>query len=226
MQTLLLACVSFVASHFLLSGTPLRALLARLLGERLYLGFYSLLAIWLLIWMGLAYGAAPYVRLWPVSPALLWVPLLVMPFALLLIVGGYLARNPTAVMQEPGGTDGKPAGIFAVTRHPILWGFALWALAHIAARGDLASLVLFGSIAILSLGGTLALDAKKRRAWGERWAPFARRTSNLPFRAIADGRARFRPGEFGVWRLLTAIALFALLIWAHPRVLGVSALPF
>ncbi len=226
MQSLLLACVSFVSSHLLLSGTPLRALLVRLLGERLYLGFYSLLAIWLLIWMGLAYGAAPHVRLWPASPALLWMPILVMPFALLLLAGGYLARNPTAVMQGPGGADGKPAGIFAVTRHPILWGFALWALAHIAARGDLASLIFFGSIAMLALGGTIALDAKKRRAWGARWAPFARQTSNLPFRAIAEGRTAFRPAEFGLWRLLVAVALFALLIWAHPRLIGVSALPF
>jgi len=226
MQNLLLASASFVGSHFLLSGTPLRALLVRLLGERLYLGFYSLLAIWLLIWMGFAYGAAPDVHLWPSWPALLWVPLLVMPFALLLLAGGYLARNPTAVMQEPRGADGKPIGIFAVTRHPVLWGFALWALAHIAAKGDLASLILFGSIATLSLGGTLAVDAKKRRAWGERWAPFARQTSNLPFRAIAEGRAAFRPAEFGLWRLLVAVALFALLIWAHPRVVGVSALPF
>lgn len=225
MQNLLLASTLFVASHFLISSTPLRALLLRLLGLRLYLGFYSLLAIWLLIWMVLAYRAAPYVELWGASPWLAWVPLVVMPFALLLLVGGYSAHNPTAVMQEPGGPGWKPTGIFAVTRHPILWAFGLWALSHIAAKGDLASLILFGSIAILALGGTRAVDAKKRRDWGERWGAFAAATSNLPFRAIVEGRAALRPAEFGAWRLLLALALFAALIWAHPKIIGVPALP-
>ena len=69
---------------------------------------------------------------------------------------------------------GDPApGILKVTRHPMMWAFGLWALAHIAANGDLRSLLLFGSMAVLALYGTVRLDAK-------------RRAQNLPAQPSAD----------------------------------------
>ena len=36
-------------------------------------------------------------------------------------------------------------------RHPMLWGTVVWALAHILVNGDVASLVLFGWIAVWAL---------------------------------------------------------------------------
>lgn len=225
MANLLIATLCFVGAHFLVSSTGLRAVLVRLLGERLYLGFYSLIAIWLLVWVGFAYGAAPYVEFWGQLPGLTALPLVAMPMALLLLVAGYTSANPTAVMQAPRGPGWKPEGILAVTRHPLMWAIGLWALAHLAANGDLASLILFGGIAILAFGGTRAIDAKKRRGWGERWAPFAAATSNLPFLAIAQGRARFDPAGIGWWRLALAALLFAVLLWLHPLAIGVPALP-
>src|SRR3546814_16088863 len=96
-------------------------------------------------------------------------------------------------------SGGRPApGILAITRHPVMWAFALWALAHVPANGTAADLILFGSIAILALVGTLTIDAKKRRPWGEaEWARFAGPTSNLPFAALLAARARLRPGGIG-----------------------------
>jgi len=225
MTNLLLAIACFIGAHFLVSSTRLRAILVGALGERLYLGFYSLLALWLLIWAGFAYHAAPYQELWGHLPGLAALPLVAMPLALLLLVAGYTSVNPTAVMQRPVGPGWKSTGILAVTRHPLMWAIALWALAHLAANGDLASLIFFGGIAIMALAGTRLLDAKKRRAWGERWAPFAAATSNLPFAAITQGRARFDPAGIGWWRLALAALLFAFLLWLHPIVIGVSALP-
>jgi uncharacterized membrane protein len=225
MTNLLLAVLCFVGSHFLVSSTRLRAMLVGALGERLYLGFYSLAAIWLLIWAGFAYGRAPEVELWGHLPGLDALPLVVMPLALLLLVAGYTGRNPTAVMQAPVGPGWKAKGVLAITRHPLLWAIGLWAISHLAANGDLASLILFGGIAILAFGGTLAIDARKRRQWGERWAPFAAATSNLPFAAIAQGRARLKLAHLGWWRLALAAALLALLLWLHPIVIGVQAMP-
>jgi len=225
MGNLLLAIACFVGAHFLVSSTRLRAILVGALGERLYLGFYSLLALWLLIWAGFAYRGAPYVELWGHLPGLAALPLVAMPFALLLLVAGYTGANPTAVMQQPVGPGWKSAGILAVTRHPLMWAIALWAIAHLAANGDLASLILFGGIATMASAGTRLLDAKKRRAWGERWAPFAASTSNLPFAAIAQGRARFDPAGIGWWRLALAGLLYFLLLWLHPIVIGISAVP-
>jgi uncharacterized membrane protein len=119
----------------------------------------------------------------------------------------------------------RPApGILAITRHPVMWAFGLWALSHIPANGTAADLILFGAMAILALLGTLAIDAKKRRLWGEAdWARFASQTSNLPFAAVLSGRARIRPGEIGGLRVLGAAALYALLVFGHPWIAGVPA---
>lgn len=36
-------------------------------------------------------------------------------------------------------------------RHPMLWGFSLWAVAHLLVNGDLASIVLFGVLLLWAL---------------------------------------------------------------------------
>lgn len=225
MINLLLAMACFLASHFLLSTAPIRGRLVARLGERLFLGFYSLVAIWMLVWVGFAYGGAPYVGLWGRLPGLYALPLLVMPLAVLLLVAGYTSRNPTAVQPHPVPPGWKAKGVLAITRHPILWAIGLWALAHLAAKGDVASLIFFGGIAFLALVGTLVIDAKKRRAWGDRWAIFAAGTSNLPFVAMAERRAKLKLVHLGWWRIALALVLFLLLLWLHPLAIGGSPVP-
>jgi uncharacterized membrane protein len=116
----------------------------------------------------------------------------------------------------------RPTGIFTVTRHPVMWAFGLWALLHVLANGDLAGLVFFGAFAVLALPGTLAIDAKKRRAWPEgSWQAFSASTSNLPFLAIAQGRTPFDWKGIGWKPLLIAAALYvAIVFWFHPKVIG------
>ena len=58
MGTLGLAAVAFVGSHLLLSH-PLRRPLVGAIGERPFLGLYSLVAFATLGWLIVAYGAAP-----------------------------------------------------------------------------------------------------------------------------------------------------------------------
>ena len=60
---------------------------------------------------------------------------------------------------------------------------------------------------------------------GEKWAPFAAQTSNVPWMAILAGRQKFRIGEIGLWRPVVAIAIYIALIFGHPYAFGVSALP-
>jgi len=48
-------------------------------------------------------------------------------------------------------------GVQRITQHPVLFGLALWAFTHLLATGDLASLVLFGSLLGLVNGGDCAL---------------------------------------------------------------------
>jgi uncharacterized membrane protein len=119
------------------------------------------------------------------------------------------------------GTD-IARGIVRITRHPFLWGVALWALVHLIVNGDLASLILFGSLLLLSLGGTVAIDAKRRRRFGNGWAQFAQTTSSVPFAAILSVRNSMVSAlrEIGVVRPLVAVLAYALIFFFHGRFFG------
>jgi len=217
---LLLACGAFLATHFV-SNTPLRSGLVRGAGEKGYLALYSAAALATLGWMIFAYYHAPFVGLWYV-PALRYAPLLIMPFALTLMVCGVLARNPTVVGQEHLLESADPGhGILRVTRHPLMWGVALWAAAHLLARGDAAAVVFFGTFLALALAGTALSDRRKARSLGERWRRFATVTSHVPFAAIAAGRNTFRAGEIGWAGPGLGIALYVALLFLHRLVFGV-----
>jgi uncharacterized membrane protein len=226
MAQLLIAALLFVGTHFGLSSPAVRPLLVARLGEKLFAGLYSLLQILLLVWLVRSYATAPFSPLWSPPRWTAWIPLIAMAPALLLLVGGLIRPNPTAVMQDAKGPpDLAVRGMLTVTRHPVMWAFALWALSHLAANGDAASIVLFGAIALLALVGTLAIDAKKRARWGAAWSGFAARTSNLPLAAMAAGRTRLDLAGIGWLTPAIAAAVYVALILLHPLIIGVAALP-
>jgi uncharacterized membrane protein len=216
---LVVASVVFLATHFV-SSTPLRARIVAAAGEKAYLGLYSVVAAAALGWMIYAYYRAPFASLWYV-PWLRYAPLVIMPFALILIVCGLSTRNPTMVGQERLLESQEAArGILRVTRHPLMWGVALWAASHVLARGDAAGVLLFGTFLVLALCGTALADRRKARALGERWQRFAAVTSHVPFAAVAAGRQSFAPAELGWARPALGIALYIGLLLLHPAIFG------
>ncbi len=225
MMELGLASVFLPFSHFGISSTPLRAALIRRIGEQPYRGLYSLITLGAFTWLVRAYRAAPTELLWnaPDLVRLAALPIVFVAFALV-VVGG-ATPNPTVVGAER--LFDRPdivRGMVRVTRNPFLWGVGLWAIAHIAAVGDLAGLLFFGSIGLLGVLGAFLLDAKKARQHGPRWQAFAAKTSSVPFLAIAQGRQRLALGEIGLWRIALAIVLFAAALGAHRWAFGVSPL--
>lgn len=227
MLQLVIAAVAFSVLHLLVSGTKLRGVLTRALGEGPYRGLFALATLATLIWMGRAYSAAfatDNVWLWQL-PLAQHVAAPLMLVAFLLAVPGVLGRSPTVVGQEQLLVhDPEPHGMQRITRHPFLWGVALWALLHILANGDLASIVLFAPFLLVALVGTRSIDSKRARALGAVWSGYVARTSNVPFLAIMQGRTRFVAREIGWWRALVALALFGLLIAAHPWLFHASPL--
>lgn len=229
MTTLIVAAAAFLLIHLLISGTRLRDAITGVIGQGPYMGLFALASIGVLIWMGIAFAAArrgldPVY--WGATPTTKWIQLGVTLVAFLLAVPGLLTPNPTSVRQE--GTLSRPdavKGMLRITRHPFLCGVALWAAGHLLVNGDLASLILFGSLLLLAVFGPLSIDAKRRRALGASWDAFAAQTSAVPFAAIAQGRQRLNLGEIGWWRLGLAIVIWAALLWAHPVLFGVSPLP-
>ena len=217
MTHLILASLVFLATHYV-SSTPLRDALVATAGSRAYLAVYTLVAFATLGWMIHAFYHAPFINLW-YAVSLRAVPLALMPFALIFFVCAITAPNPSALGQEKHLKAAEPArGIVRVTRHPFMWSFGVWALSHLIARGDAASLVFFGTFALLALSGTVLIDRRKAR--GGDWKQFAAVTSNLPFAAILAGRNRFVVSEIGWWRIALGLALYGALLHFHHALFG------
>jgi uncharacterized membrane protein len=233
MTVLVAAALAFVLLHLLVSGTRMRDALTGTIGQGPYLGLFSLASLGLIVWMSMAYGAAQRSGanpvLWGATTLTKEIQLGLMLLAFLLVVPGLTTPNPTSVRQE--GALSRPdvvKGMLRITRHPFLWGVAVWAAGHLMVNGDAASLVLFGALLVLSIFGTVSIDAKRKRALGATWDAFAAKTSNIPFAAIASGRQSLAVGqiaEIGWWRIVLAIALWAGMIFLHPIVFGARALP-
>lgn len=216
MSQLALAVLAFVGGHFVLSRQPVRGALVNRIGESAFSAAYSTLMLAAFIWMVGAYRSAPVVPLWDLPSAAQMIPELVMPFSCILMVGSLSVRNPTLLLGSVAATGDPAPGVLKVTRYPMLWAFGLWAVSHLVVSGDLASLLLFGGIAILALGGTIAIDAKRSARDPAGFARLSTRTSNVPLAALVAGRTRMRFGDLGWWRLLLALALFVSLLLAHP----------
>lgn len=224
---LALASLLFIGSHLVLSSGAMRSAVVAATGEPLFRGLYSLVALVLIVWMVMAYNAAPYVEIW--FPATGWrhLALTLMLPAAILVVGGITTPNPaSAGTDTPDVAARGPTGFVKITRHPLMWGIGLWGISHLLANGDAAGMILFGSLTALALLGPLSIDARRRASMGAEWERFAAETSYLPFAAMVAGRTRLRFGEIGWWRIGLGIALYAVLLWAHPWLFGVSPLPF
>ena len=220
-----IAVAYFLGIHFLVSGTALRGLIVALVGERAFTGVFALAAVFGLGWIAWAYHDAPVVGLWHAA-WLPWIPTLVMPFALILVVSAFTTPNPTT--RAPNGDAGEATpvlGIVRIMRHPLMWGVGLWAGAHLIANGDTASVLMFGGLLCLALIGPLQIDAKHRRRFGEAWPPLAAETSWLPFAAVVAGRTRISLREIGWWRPGLGLAIYVITMGVHPLVFGVAPWP-
>jgi len=88
-------------------------------------------------------------------------------------------------------------------RHPQLAGLVIWAIGHLLANGDSRSLTLFG---VLGLWALVEMPLINRREG--RWA----RPDPVP------PRAEIRP-------VATGLIVFAVFLFAHPYLFGVSPIP-
>lgn len=210
---------AFVGTHLLMSH-PLRGGLVRGLGEKGFLGLYSLVSFATLggmVWALRNVGPEPF--LWT-APDWAWTAASATMLIASILLTGSLIGNP-ALPGMPGGA-GEPRGVLAVTRHPMMWGFALWALAHAVVWPQPSVLVLCAGIALLALVGSAGQDAKKTRLQPDFWPHWRAKTGFVPFTGPAPLRAMW-PG-WGV--LLGGVALWAAATWLHPLLGALSVGPW
>ena len=179
LASLIAASIAFVGTHFLLSH-PLRAPLVRALGATGFMLLYSLVAFATLWWMVLAFGDATGSFLGGSGPVG-WAIATVLTLPAMILLLGSFAGNPA--LPAPGAEQAarkEPAGVFRVTRHPMMWSFALWAIAHIALWWSWRTNVVALAILVLALVGAHLQDGKKEALMGEAWKDWESRTSYWP----------------------------------------------
>ncbi len=201
---LTLSALLFVGLHLLMSH-PLRAPLVRAVGEGPFRGIYSLVA--LITFGGMIYyyrsiGREP--PLWEVTEAQWIVATLLMWLGSILFVGSFVG-NPA--LPGARGPKGPPSGVFAITRHPMMWGFALWGIVHLAVVAMPKALVFDGAIILMALLGSAMQDKKKRKLMGETWHEWSAQTAFLPF-----ARGLAYPGTFA---FAGGTVLWLVATWLH-----------
>ncbi len=208
MESLIAACVAFVGTHFLLSH-PLRAGLVARMGPLPFQGLYSVVALATFAWIVIAYRAIdPQPPLWPVGDAL-WAAATAAMLVGSVLFAGSLIGNP-ALPGMPLGAVPEAEGVFAITRHPMMWGFALWGLVHIAVNPTPKSIILSKTIVVLALLGSYLQDRKKARLQPDFWREWSARTSYWPF--VRGGRFLTSRGWIAI---VVGTALWLALSWAH-----------
>ncbi|MEO8629965.1 MAG: NnrU family protein [Betaproteobacteria bacterium] len=225
LAALFAAMLAFVGGHFLLSSPPVRGALVALIGETAFAAMYSLIMLACLAWVIAAYRVAPPHVLWDAGFRSNLVPLIAMPFAMILAVVGLGSRSPTLMgggaLFRHGAVEVR--GVFTITRHPFLCGAALWAIAHLVANGDAASVLLFGGMAILAIAGMFAIDHKRSLKLGDAWASYVGHSSRFPFAAAVAGRTRVDWAGIGWLRPALGVVLYVVLLFAHDWLFGVPA---
>ena len=214
----------FAVRHVVLPILPLRSALIGVLGVQPYLAFYSVLSVGLLAGVIMAYKAAPKVDLFEPNTAMRHASLTLMLMSSFLTVARIALRNPSLVPAEKLGWRPEAKGVIKITRHPLMWGIALWGFSHALANVHAAALAMFGGMAALAVAGALHIDFRKREILGDTWPDFEKQTSFIPLAAIAMGRVRMKKGEIFWWPPLLAIAVYVGLLTAH-GVLGREFFP-
>jgi uncharacterized membrane protein len=207
---LLFSAIAFVGTHFLLSH-PLRRSLVRSMGERPFRGVYSLVALLtfgLMVYFYHKIGREPL--LWNAGEAGRIIGTLLMWLASILLVGSFIG-NPA--LPGAAGPRGGPKGVLVITRHPMMWAFAIWAVVHLMILGQPKSLVFDGAIFFLALGGAAAQDRKKAGLMGDNWHDWTAETAFIPFT-----RGLTYPGTVA---LVGGTMLFLLATWVHPVPAGI-----
>ena len=219
LQLLIVAVSLFVGGHELLSH-PLRAALVRAIGDKGFALIYSIVAFASLGWAVQLWRAIPPDRLWTLPPYANVLAVIAMLFAFVLFVGSVTSPNPALMGMSAGGS---PRGVQRITRHPMMWSFAIWAIVHIAMSADSRTIVLAGGILTLALFGA-AMQDKKKRAALPGYSTHIAATGFVPFGAQVRGRAAWGSALPGLVATIGGLLLWAVVLWGHPLVIGVLAL--
>ena len=147
MTLLIIGIIVMIGIHLVPAFPDVRERLIGQLGQngyRLLFSVVSTLGLVLLIW---GFAKAPVIQVWSPPDWTRYVAMVLMLPVFVLLIAAYV-----------------PGQIKAKVKNPFLDAISTWALAHLIANGDLASIILFGSFLAYSVFDRIAL--KRRPATG------------------------------------------------------------
>jgi uncharacterized membrane protein len=155
LMILILGLVIFLGTHVFVSFRGARADAIARMGQNGYRALFAVISIAglaLIVWGYGQYRAHEWIAIWSPPAFLRHITVSLMLFSVIFM---------TAVFV--------PSHIKARLKHPMLASVKTWALAHLLVRGDLGSILLFGSF--LAWGVFARIAAKRRSDGGVTAAP-------------------------------------------------------
>jgi uncharacterized membrane protein len=144
MTLLIIGIVAFLGLHLLPTIPGVRDRLLSRFGENGYKAGFSLLSIVAFVLLVWGFARAPVIQVWSPPSWTRWVAIVLMLPAFIFLVAAYV----------PGQIKGK-------LKHPFLVAIKTWALAHLIANGDLASIILFASFLAYAAYDRITLEAAR-----------------------------------------------------------------
>lgn len=187
MILLVLGLVAFFVVHLVPAAAGARARLVGQFGETGYKGLFSVVSVATLAFLVWSFARAPFIEIWAPAPWMRSVTMLAMPVALVVLMSAFF-----------------PGAIKKWLKHPMIVAIQIWAVAHLFANGDLASVLLFG--------GFFAYGVINRIGAG-------RRDEHMPVPAAGAARRN------DLVAVVAGVALYAAFVAvAHEWLIGVALL--
>jgi uncharacterized membrane protein len=188
MMLLIAGIVAFLGVHLLPTMPGLREKLVSRLGKSGYKALFSLVSVAAFVLLVYGFARAPVIQVWSPPRWTRWVAIILMLPAFIFLVAAYV-----------------PGEIKAKIKHPFLVAIKTWAIAHLIANGDLASIILFASFLAYAVYDRITL--KRREA-----------------RGLITVTVRGPPRNDAIAVLLGTALYVAFLIWLHPLLIGTAPL--
>lgn len=223
MTAFLIVLGAFAGLHLLLANDPWRAKLVAAVGEKGFRLLYSAQSAVLLVGTILLYRRTTPDVIWAAPDGLMHLAAPLMLVAAILFVGSLTPANKA---MAPTISAAPATGVMRITRHPMMWAIAIWAVVHATLSGNVATIALCFGLGFVALVGASLQDSKKARQMGENWAGYARETGWWPLEAQIAGRQPWRTLWPGAWPILGGTALWLLATWLHPYLGGPQVPPW
>ncbi|MDG2333513.1 MAG: NnrU family protein [Myxococcota bacterium] len=185
--TVLIVCLwlAFGASHILLSSVGLRPRLVGVLGEKGFMGVYSLVSLATFVPLVSVYFAHKHegMLFWApgAGPLLFWLISAGMAVAFILLVAGVLTPSPASMGAGGGESPTEARGVHLITRHSVFMALGIFGLLHLLVNGYATDIAFFSGFPIFVVIGAVHQDRRKLHPPNSPYRAFYAATPLFPF---------------------------------------------